>query len=408
VGREAQGRLTIDAVSAGAVMRVRYRLRLGAGEEPAARAAHLAREQTVEIPEGVAAREVEARSIGRVESVVDRADGRFEATIAYPVESTGRELPQLLNVLWGNVSLQSGVRVEAIDWPAELVAAFRGPAFGVDGVRALCRAHGRPLTATALKPLGLAPRELGRLAAACALGGIDLIKDDHSLADQAWAPFEERVRVVHELVESANRASGGATLYLPNLTGPVDRLAERVDTLAALGVRAAMVAPLIVGLDQLRALAESSGLALLAHPALAGSLVGAGHGLSPGLLFGDLFRLAGADAVVFPNTGGRFPHSYEDCLAIEARLAAPIGAWRRSFLVLGGGVDLAKLETWIPRYSVDTIWLVGGNLFAQRDLRAASAELAQAVRDVAPRADTVRDVAPRSDTVRTTSPRRPA
>jgi ribulose-bisphosphate carboxylase large chain len=277
------------------------------------------------------------------------------------------------------------VRIEAIDWPAELVALFGGPAFGVEGLRALCRAEGRPLTSTALKPMGLSARELGRLAADCALGGIDLVKDDHGLAEQVWAPFDERVRVIHERVESANRASGGSTLYAPNLTGPVERMAERVESLAAWGVRAAMVAPAIVGFDSLRALAASSGLALLAHPAFAGTLAGREHGFAPGVLFGDLFRLAGADATIFPNTGGRFPHSYEDCVAIETRLQAPLGALRRSMLMLGGGVDAQKLAAWIPRYSVDTIWLVGGSLYAQGDLRRAAAEMADAVRRIAPR-----------------------
>ena len=369
-------------------LRVRYRLAPDEGERVEARAAHLAREQSVELPAGIHPDELESRSVGRVETIEPQADGRYAVTIAYPVETTGRELPQLLNVLWGNVSLQRGVRVEAIDWPGELFAAFRGPAHGVEGLRALCNAHGRPLTATALKPLGLPARELARLAAECALGGIDVVKDDHGLADQAWAPFRERVLRVLELVESANRRTSGSTVYAPNVTAPADRIEERIELLAELGVRAALVTPLLTGLDAMRALSESSGLALFAHPAFAATLASGGHGLAPAVLFGDLFRLAGADAVIFPNAGGRFPHTFDDCLAIEARLAAPLGSWRRSFLMLGGGVDLAKLETWIPRYSADTIWLVGGSLYSRRDLRTAAAEMASAVRTIAPRGRT--------------------
>jgi ribulose-bisphosphate carboxylase large chain len=372
----------------GAPLRVAYRLTLAAGERIETRVAELAREQTVEVPAGVFPAEVEGRALGRVESIRELERGRCAATVAYPVEATGRELPQLLNLLFGNVSLQRGVEIEAIDWPAELLAAFRGPACGVRGLRALARAHGRPLTATSLKPLGLSARELARLAHDCARGGIDLVKDDHGLSDQAWAPFRERVLLVAEMIRRANRSSGGATVYAPNLTGPVDRLEERLETLSEAGVAAALVAPLLLGLDRVRALADSSGLALLAHPSLAGALAaGGGHGFAPGVLFGDLFRLAGADAVVFPNAGGRFPHALADCLAIEARLAAPMGTLERSMLMLGGGVDLARLTTWIPRYSVDTIWLVGGSLYARADLAAAAAELAAAARRVRPRAE---------------------
>jgi len=358
---------------------VRYELRLAAGT-PAAdaerRAEHLAREQTVEIPAGVVAAELEAESIGRVERIRE-ADGRFDAEISYPLAAIGDDLPQLVNVLWGNVSLQRDVRLAAIDWPDEILARFPGPALGVAGLRRLCAAHGRPLTATALKPLGLGVRELARLAADCALGGIDLVKDDHGLADQEWAPFRERVLVVHEHVERANRMTGGSTVYAPNLTGPVERMEERLETLREAGVKAALVAPLLVGLDAVRVLAASSGVALVAHPAFAGALAGAATGLAPEILFGDLFRLAGADAVVFPNVGGRFPWSYDDCRRIGARLGAPLGELRRSLLVLGGGIDAAKLGEWIPRYGVDTMWLVGGSLYARPDLRQGARELAE-------------------------------
>jgi S-methyl-5-thioribulose 1-phosphate isomerase len=376
----------------GAPLRVRYRLTPGPGVDPATRAGQLAREQTVECPEGLAP-EAEARASAVVEEVVER-DGGYDVTLALPLETTGRELLQLVNVLWGNASLQSDVRLDGVEWPGELLGHFAGPAFGVEGIRRLCAAApGRPLLAAALKPLGSTPRELARRAAEAALGGVDLIKDDHGLADQSWAPFRERVLTVAEHVARANRAGGGATLYAPNLTGPVDRLAERLETLAEAGLRAALVAPLLLGLDAVRALAASSGLALVAHPAFAGSLVtGPGTGpdrapgaLPVGVLFGDLFRLAGADAVVFPHAGGRFPFALAECLALERHLAAPLGDLRRALPVLAGGIDAAALERVVPLYGADVVYLIGGSLFARPDVRGAAAELARLVRRVPPR-----------------------
>jgi ribulose-bisphosphate carboxylase large chain len=347
-------------------LRVAYRLAAADGESAGNRAAHLAREQSIEISEGAAAPEIEARGIGRVVAVEPADGGGFAVEIDYPLATTGFELPQLLNLLWGNVSLQSGVRVERVEWPMELLAAFPGPAFGVAGLRRLCSVEDRPLTATALKPLGLSPRELARLAAECALGGVDLIKDDHGLADQEWAPFRERVLTVSDLVERANRRTGGSTLYAPNLTGPVDGLGERLETLMEAGVRAALAAPALLGFDALRTLA------------------GADHGLAPGLLFGDLFRLSGADAVVFPNAGGRFPFDYGECREIERRLSTPLGDLAPSFLMLGGGIDRERLIEWVPRYGPDTIWLVGGSLYQRSDLRSAAREMVDTVRRTAP------------------------
>ncbi len=64
---------------------------------------------------------------------------RARATIDYPWRELVSDLPQLVNLLYGNISLQRGIRIVGIDWPAELVGRFPGPAFGVAGLRELTR-----------------------------------------------------------------------------------------------------------------------------------------------------------------------------------------------------------------------------------------------------------------------------
>jgi ribulose-bisphosphate carboxylase large chain len=59
-----------------------------------------------------------------------------------------------------------------------------GPSFGVEGMRDLIGVHDRPLTCSAIKPVGLSLEELVTLFAGSLIGGIDIIKDDHYLADQ--------------------------------------------------------------------------------------------------------------------------------------------------------------------------------------------------------------------------------
>lgn len=196
--------------------------------------------------------------MGSVERTRRLSPRRAEATIAYPWQELVSDLPQLLNLLFGNISLARGIRLERVDWPDELLSRFPGPRFGVAGLRERLGVPERPLLATSLKPVGLSPRELAHAAAECVLGGIDLLKDDHSLSDQPSAPFRERLFAIAEAVRAANRRSGRRSIYLPNLTGPVDRLFERVDDLREAGVGAAMVAPLLLGFDAVRWLAESS------------------------------------------------------------------------------------------------------------------------------------------------------
>ncbi|MGE0639840.1 MAG: RuBisCO large subunit C-terminal-like domain-containing protein [Thermoanaerobaculia bacterium] len=354
---------------------VDYRLTISARESARSKARAIAREQTVEIPEKVADPAVEERMIGRVVRVRKLSARHAEASIAYPWRELVSDLPQLLNLLFGNISMQRGIRLERVRWPEALVARFPGPRFGVRGLRDRLGVADRPLLATSLKPVGLSPAELGRLAAECVLGGIDVLKDDHSLADQPAAPFRERVFAIAEAVRAANRASGRRSIYVPNLTGTIEGLSERVEDLKEAGVGAAMIAPLLVGFDTVRWLAESSDLLLVGHSAFSGAYLGRSHGLAPSLLWGDLFRLAGCDVVVYPNAGGRFPISSRDCREVQERLLGPLGEMAASLAMVGGGIDAARLARYRASYSADTIFLVGGALYRGGRMRERATEL---------------------------------
>ena len=81
---------------------------------------------------------------------------------------------------------------------------------------------------------------------------------------------------------------------------------------------------------------------MLAHPALTGSLFGRRAGMAPELVLGDLFRLAGADAVIYPNAGGRFDFSAATCVRINDHLRRPLGALRPSLPAPAGGMDVRQ------------------------------------------------------------------
>jgi ribulose-bisphosphate carboxylase large chain len=92
-------------------------------------------------------------------------------------------------MLFGNSSLHEDVTLADVVLPRELAQAFGGPRHGLDGLRRRAGAPARALTCSALKPQGLPPAKLAELAGRFARGGIDYIKDDHGLADQAYSPF---------------------------------------------------------------------------------------------------------------------------------------------------------------------------------------------------------------------------
>src|SRR3989442_11321806 len=79
----------------------------------------------------------------------------------------------------------------------------------------------------------------------------------------------------------------------------------------------------------------------MAHPSLAGAFFHADHGIAPEVLLGDIFRVAGSDAVIYPNVGGRFTFSEATCASINDRLRRPLGEVRPAFPVPAGGLDRA-------------------------------------------------------------------
>lgn len=360
------------------MLRATYHLRSDSKADAAAKAADVAREQTVEVPEGTAPA-VEARLVGRIETLEPDGDGRWRVVIAYDPVIVGDDVTELFNLLFGNISMKPAVRLIDLAFPETMLRALPGPRFGIPGIRELCGAARRPLVCTATKPLGLDARALAELCFRFARAGADIVKDDHNLADQPSAPFRERVERCQEAVERANRETGGRTLYFPNVTGTLTDLAERVERVQRAGCRGVLVNLLPQGVDAARAVG-ARGLAVLAHPTMSGAFFGTDHGIAPDVLYGLLYRVIGSDGVVYTNVGGRFSYfTLELCQAINRRLRAPLGPIRTAFPVPGGGVDAARIAQWIDLYGNDTMFLIGSSLLRAPDLEAATRRVVDAV-----------------------------
>lgn len=345
-----------------------YRIRAGDAGAALARAREISLEQTVEFPGALIPNaSIREQIVGTPDSPVAAGDGAWDVTIHYPVEAAGGELTQLLNVLFGNLALQPGVRLMDLDLPESLAAHFTGPRFGIAGLRRLLGVPDRPLLCTALKPMGLSSQALAQLAYELALGGIDLIKDDHGLADQPFSPFDERVPRCAEAVARANRETGHHCLYLPNVTAPATVFQARARAARGAGAGGLLFCPGLAGFDAMRALAADADLPLpiLSHPAFVGGLgLGPDTGLAPRVLYGQLNRLAGADAAIFPHLGGRFAFSAGDCQSIAAGCTDAMEGLAPIFPVPAGGMKLARVRELRDFYGPDCMLLIGGDLHA--------------------------------------------
>jgi ribulose-bisphosphate carboxylase large chain len=310
-----------------------------------------------------------------VESIRPHA-GEFDVVLGIATATTGHETSQLVNMLFGNCSLQPEVELVDVQLPAGYEKSFPGPRFGVEGIRTLVRAERRPLTCTALKPQGSSPAQLAALARTFALAGIDVIKDDHGIANQAYARFAERVPAVQQAITKANQETGGHTIYAPTFSGGPRALVEQTRVAKECGVRMALVAPMLIGLPTFVELQVELDLPVMAHPAFAG----AGR-IAPPLLLGKLFRLLGADATIFPNHGGRFSYSRATCLAIADAARAPWHGLRSTLPVPAGGMTVERVPEMLTGYGKDTMLLIGGGLLTAGDkLLERAREFVQATR----------------------------
>jgi ribulose-bisphosphate carboxylase large chain len=323
-------------------------------------------EQTVElgdhlVPDGFIRDEI----LGRVEQFIQISNGVYEAEISYLTDTTAYEFTQFLNLIFGNSSIKKTNRLYDIRPSRVLLNTFKGPRFGIKGLRKLVGVPEKPLVCSALKPMGLSVKKLADLAYAFALGGVDLIKDDHGLSNQPFSPFNERVAACAAAVEKANRKTGKKAIYVPNITAPATQILDRAFQAKKLGAGGVMLIPGLSGFDVMQTLArdDTFGLPVLSHPGMLGPLVLSDKwGCSHGFVFGKLQRLAGADASIYPNYGGRFGFTKEECQQIDQSCKGRMGTIKKIFPMPGGGMSMKHTDDMLAVYGNDVLFLLGGGL----------------------------------------------
>jgi ribulose-bisphosphate carboxylase large chain len=153
------------------------------------------------------------------------------------------------------------------------------------------------------------------------------------------------------------------------------------------GAGGVLICPGLTGWDAMREIAEDDriGLPILSHPALLGSFVtDHRNGISHATLFGQLPRLAGADASIFPTFGGRFTFTPDDCRSIAHATDCSMAHFRPIFPVPGGGISLDRVPELYEFYGADVIFLIGGSLRQGPDLAENCREFHRRVSALSP------------------------
>ena len=302
--------------------------------------------------------------------------------IAYPGDLfESGNIPQVLSSIAGNVFGMngiSGLRLEDIDFPNYFIKKFKGPRFGIKGVRKKLRVKKRPLVGTIVKPkLGLTAKEHAGVAFNAWIGGCDLVKDDENLSSMKFNRFDNRLKETLRLRDKAEKITGERKEYMPNVTAPYREMLARAETARSLGSSYAMVDIVTVGwsaLQQFRS--DCPPLILHAHRAGHAAFTRSkDHGISM-LVLAKLCRLIGMDQLHVGAIVGKMEGAKAEVQAIgeeiEDRVIQPdrknhvlAENWLKTkpmFAVCSGGLHPGKVPPLVRAMENDIIIQMGGGI----------------------------------------------
>jgi len=288
--------------------------------------------------------------------------------VAYPEVNIGEQIPMLLTTVAGNISMGGDIKLVDVRFPKKYVSGFKGPKFGIEGIRKILGVKKRPLLNNMIKPCTGYRLKVGAdLFRKAALGGCDIIKDDELIADASFNSAMGRVKRYMQIEKQVYEEKGEHTLYTVNITDAIPKVFENARRAVELGCNALMINYLAVGFPVMQALADDPAISvpILAHMDVAGALyMSPWHGLSSHLVLGKLPRLAGADIVVIPAPYGKAPVIDYKFRNVARNLAFPLYHLRPTFPMASGGITPSMVPTVMAALGNDIVIGSGGGIHA--------------------------------------------
>ena len=315
---------------------------------------------------------------------VIRAEGT-DVEIGFPEELfEPGNIPQYLSVVAGNLfglGALKKVRLQDVILPESLVRAHKGPRFGIEDARKILGVFDRPLVGTIVKPkVGLDPAATASVAAAAVRGGLDLVKDDETLTDQAFCPLISRVEAVMSALDKVENETGKKAFYAVNVTTGADQILERAERAVDHGANMVMVDVLTAGYSALEVLSRHVDVPVHVHRTMHGAFTrDKGHGISM-VVISRLVRMAGGTNL---HTGSYMGKMARETMENDQSRDALREEWhglKRVFPVASGGIYPAKVSGNLDGYGIDCIVQAGGGVHGHPDGTTAGAKaMVQAV-----------------------------
>jgi len=323
--------------------------------------------------------------VERLAAHVFKIEGNV-AKIAYPIDlfETGN-MPNVLSSVAGNVfglKALKNLRLCDIDLPDKLVSSFRGPRFGITGIRKLLRIPERPLVGTIIKPkLGLKTKDHAQVAYEAWSGGCDIVKDDENLSSQQFNLFEERVIHTLESRDKAESETGERKVYMVNITAETNIMLKRAEYVLDHGGEYVMIDILTCGFSALQTL-RNQNYKLVIHAHRAGHAAftkNPKHGIAMRVI-AKISRIIGVDQLHVGTVVGKMSETKQEVLENIDALKTKISGIKEVMPVASGGLHPLLVPALMRTFGKDFIIQAGGGIHGHKNGTVAGAKaLRQAV-----------------------------
>jgi 2,3-diketo-5-methylthiopentyl-1-phosphate enolase len=287
--------------------------------------------------------------------------------VAYPTENIGPQIPMLLSTVIGNISLYGRIKCLDMKFPKSWLKHFKGPQFGIKGLRKLLKIKKRPILNNMVKPCVYTSCQMGAdLAYEAAVGGADIIKDDELLANPDFNTLEDRIPRFMEALDRADSEKGEKTLYTVNITDRLPQMFENAERAQELGANGLMMNFLAVGYSAFRHVCENlSKVPVLAHMDVTGALSYSPIvGISSNIVTGKLPRICGSDITVFPAPYGKAPVLRERFLNVAHDMIMPLHNIEQTAPMPSGGISPGHVEEVVNDLGLDIVIGTGAGIHA--------------------------------------------
>lgn len=258
---------------------------------------------------------------------IDKKKKVIDVAYPLPLFELG-SMPEVLSSIAGNIYGMKAVknlRLLDIGFPMEMVKSFKGPNFGIPGVRDLLKVYDRPLVGTIVKPkVGLDYKNHAKVAYDAWTGGMDIVKDDENLTSQTFNPFYKRIPETLKLRDKAEDKTGEKKIYMANVTAETNEMLKRAEFVKENGGEYVMVDILTCGFSSLQTLRDADlGLVLHAHRAGHAMLTrNPKHGMTM-LTLAKTMRLIGMDQLHIGTIVGKMQGGKQEVMDIERECQDP-------------------------------------------------------------------------------------